>query len=80
MKSKSSTGYDNISNKLIKNAREVLIKPLTLLMNQIIHTSEFPKQLKIARVKPLFKMGNQSSFTTTGLFHYCFLFLNFLSM
>ena len=63
MKSKSSTGYDNISNKLIKSARDVLIKPLTLLMNQIIHTGEFPKHLKIAKVKPLFKKGNQSSFT-----------------
>ena len=48
---KSSTGYDNISNKLIKSAKNVLIKPLTLLMNQIIHTGEFPKQLKIAKVK-----------------------------
>ena len=46
MTSKSSTGYDNISNKLIKNAREVLIKPLTLLMNQIIHNGEFPKLTK----------------------------------
>ena len=46
MKSKSSTGYDNISNKLIKSARDVLVKPLTLLMNQIIHTGEFPKHLK----------------------------------
>ena len=63
MKSKSSTGYDIISNKLIKSAKDVLIKPLTLLMNQIIHTGEFPKQLKIAKVKPLFKKGNQSSFT-----------------
>ena len=58
MKSKSSTGYDNISNKLIQSA-----KPLTFLMNQIIHTLEFPKQLKIAKLKPLFKKGNQSSFT-----------------
>ena len=63
MKSKSRTGYDNISNKLIKSAKDVLIKPLTLLMNQIIHTGEFPKQLKIAKVKLLFKKGNQSSFT-----------------
>ena len=50
LKSKSSTGYDNISNKLIKHARTVLVKPLTLLANQIIHTGEFPRQLKIARV------------------------------
>ena len=63
MKSKSGTGYDNIPNKLIKSAKDVLIKPLTLLMNPIIHTGEFPKQLKIAKVKPLFKKGNQSSFT-----------------
>ena len=32
-------------------------------MNQIIHTGEFPKHLRIAKVKPLFKKGNQSSFT-----------------
>ena len=50
MKSKSSTGYDNISNKLVKSAKDVLIKPLTLLMNQIIHTGEFLKQLKIHKV------------------------------
>ena len=63
MKSKSSTGYDNISIKLIKSAKDFQIKPLTLLMNQIIHTAEFPKQLKIAKVKPLFKKGTQPSFT-----------------
>ena len=54
LKSKSSTGYDNISNKLIKHARTVLLKPLTLLANQIIHAGEFPRQLKTARVRPLF--------------------------
>ena len=61
--SKSSTGYDNISNKLIKHTRTVLVKPLTLLENQIIHTGEFPRQLKIARVKPLFKKGDETSFS-----------------
>ena len=70
MQSKSSTGYDNISNKLIKNAREFLIKSLTLLMNQIIYTGEFPKQLKIARVKLLFKKGNQSCFTNDMSFSF----------
>ena len=63
LKSKSSTGYDNVSNKLIKHARTVLVKPLTLLTNQIIHTGEFPRQLKIARVKPLFKKGDETSFS-----------------
>ena len=63
LKSKSSTSYDNISNKLIKHARTILVKPLTLLANQIIHTGEFPRQLKIARVKPLYKKGDESSFS-----------------
>ena len=62
-KSKSSTGYDNISNKLIKHYRTVLVKPLTLLANQIIHTGEFPRQLKIARVKPLYRKGDETSFS-----------------
>ena len=75
LKSKSSTGYYNISNILIKHVRTILVKPLTLLANQIIHTGEFPRQLKIARVKPLYKkVINQSAqlmdyFTTNNLFY-----------
>ena len=64
LKSKSSTGYDNISNILIKHAKTILAKPLTLLADQIIHTGEFSRQLKIARVKPLYKKGDQSSFSS----------------
>ena len=33
------------------------------MTNQIIHTGVFPRQLKIARVKPLFKKGDQSNFS-----------------
>ena len=33
------------------------------MTNQIIHTGVFPRQLKIARVKPLFKKGDQSIFS-----------------
>ena len=40
-----------------------LVKPLTLLANQIIHTGGFPRQLKIARVKPLFKKSDETSFS-----------------
>ena len=36
---------------------------MTLLGNQIIHTGEFPRQLKIERVKPLFKKGDETSFS-----------------
>ena len=36
---------------------------MTLLANQIIHTGECPSQLKIARVKPQYKKGDQTSFS-----------------
>ena len=62
LESKSNTGYDNISNKLIKHTRTVLVKPLTLLANQIIHTGEFPRQLKIARVKKVMRQVSQIFF------------------
>ena len=63
LKNKSSCGYDNISNKHIKYAKSVLIKPLTLLINQCLHTGVYPSQLKMSRVKPLFKSGDKSLFS-----------------
>ena len=60
LKNKSSYGYDSISNKLIKNVCHVLLNPLTLIVNQSLHTGVYPSQLKLSRVKPLFKHGNKS--------------------
>ena len=62
LKNKSSYGYDTISNKHIKYARNVLTKPLTLLINQCIHTGIYPDQLKLSRVKPLHKSGDKTQF------------------
>ena len=62
LKSKSSYGYDEISNNLIKHASSSLVKPLTLIVNQVLHTGIFPRQLKTSRVKPVHKSGEQSSF------------------
>ena len=62
LKNKSSYGYDNISNKLIKSCKNVLIKPLTLILNQCLHTGIYPSQLKLSRVKLIFKSGDRSQF------------------
>ena len=59
LKTKSSYGYDEISNNLIKHASNSLIKPLTLIVNQVLHTGIFPRQLKLSRVKPVHKSGEQ---------------------
>ena len=63
LKNKASYGHDNISNKLIKSAKEVLVEPLTLLVNQMLKSGHFPSELKISRVKPLFKNGDPAMFS-----------------
>ena len=63
LKNKASYGHDNISNILIKRAKEVLIEPLTLLVNQMLKSGHFPSELKISRVKPLFEKGDPSEFS-----------------
>ena len=59
LKNKTSTGTDGISNKLIKTAKNELIKPLTIIINQLLHTGIFPEPLKISKVVPLYKANDQ---------------------
>ena len=59
LKNKTSTGTDGISNKLIKTAKKELIKPLTIIINQMLHTGIFPEPLKISKVVPLYKANDQ---------------------
>ena len=54
--------------------------PLTLLMNQIIPTGEFPDQLKLSRVKPLFKKGYTSCFSNYRPISCCLRLRRSLSM
>ena len=59
---KNSCGYDNLSTKIIKTLKDSLIKPLTLIINQILNTGVFPSQLKIAKVIPIFKKDDNKLF------------------
>ena len=58
LKNKPSTGPDHISTKLIKQLKNVLSEPLTHLINQSFVSGVFPRALKIAKVKCLFKKGD----------------------
>ena len=58
LKNKTSTGTDGISNKLIKTAKNELVKPLTIIINQMLHTGIFPEPLKISKVVPLYKAND----------------------
>ena len=45
LKNKSSYGYDNISNKPIKSAGHILVKPLTVIVNQLELALSFPTKI-----------------------------------
>ena len=63
LENKSSYGHDEISSKISKIAKNALIQQLMLIINQMLMTGKFPSDLKISRVKPLFKFGDTSLFS-----------------
>lgn len=64
MKAKKSTGYDDLSNDLIKKIANEITQPLTIIINYSIRKNEFPDEWKVARVIPLYKnKGSQEDCT-----------------
>ena len=61
-KPKSSTGYDNISSKLLKYIGDIVSVPLSVIVNQSLCTGIFPDKLKIAKVIPLYKKQDEKVF------------------
>ena len=57
--SKNSSGHDVISTRFLKKILEIITPPLTHIINQSLCTGIFPDRLKIAKVIPLFKKGDQ---------------------
>ena len=62
LKTKTSSGYDGISTKLLKECKHELLGPLTRLINTSLTTGIFPDALKLARVLPLHKKGENTKF------------------
>ena len=62
-KSKDTKGHDFISNNLLKAIKHEVVKPLTFIINQSLNTGTFPDRLKVARVRPLFKKGDNQLIT-----------------
>ena len=46
--------------KLLKLTKNILSKPLTLIINQMITTGIFPDSFKKSKIIPIFKKGDQS--------------------
>ena len=60
IKSKSSSGHDGISTKLLKFLSPPLISRLRVIINQSLITGIYPDKLKIAKVIPFFKRDDKA--------------------
>ena len=61
MKSTGSTGQDDISMRLLKQAQSELEPLLLHMVNSTISTTNFPEVLKTAKVVPIEKVGKEST-------------------
>ena len=56
-------GWDKITKMLIVNILDHILIPLTHIIHLSISTGMFPSELKIAKIKPLFKAENKHLYT-----------------
>ena len=60
LKPSHSCGHDNISSNVLKVIAMEVSPCLTLIINQVLSTGQFPKNLKTAKVIPIHKTGDKS--------------------
>lgn len=58
LKPKASIDIDNLSTKLLKDISDNILIPLTHIINLTLETGEVPDKMKIAKVVPVFKSGD----------------------
>ena len=58
LQNKKSSGFDNISNSIIKQTGDILASPLSMIINDCTREGIFPDSLKIAKIVPIFKKGS----------------------
>ena len=61
LKPKVSTGIDSISNKLLKEVKEAIEIPITIIINQMLMTGIFPNLLKLFKVIQLYKKDDNTN-------------------
>ena len=62
LKNKHSCGHDEFSTALLKTVQHELAPSITLVINQSLNTAIFPDKLKIAKVIPVYKKGENNVF------------------
>ena len=54
-----ATGLDAIPSRFLRDAAEIITPSITHIVNKSIEQGQFPNDLKIARVIPLYKKGSK---------------------
>jgi len=63
LKSKSSSGYDEITTRILKISSPYIVSPLTHICNRMLSTGTFPARLKYSKIKPIYKKGDKTLIT-----------------
>ena len=79
LKPKSSTGIDNISNKLLKSTKTFIVAPLTIIINQMFQVGKFPDCLKFRKFYQSTRKMMTHYFLTIDQFRFYHQFQNFLN-
>ena len=61
LKTKQSFGCDGITLEILKLGVNVLVVPLTYIVNYSILTGKYPSRWKISKIFPLHKKGDRGS-------------------
>ena len=61
LKIKETSGYDEISTKILKTSAPFISSPLNYICNKSILSGTFPTRPKYAVVKPLLKKGDRKN-------------------
>ena len=63
IKNKTSSGYDHLSNALIKEIHNQITEPLTTIVNKSLEAGYVPNEMKIAKIIPVFKSKEKVHFS-----------------
>jgi hypothetical protein len=60
LNNKNSSGYDEISSKVLKSSMPYTLSPLIHICNRSLSTGIFPSWLKYSQVHPIYKKSERS--------------------
>ena len=63
LKTKDSSGYDEVSIRVLKISAPFILSPLTYIFNKSLSSGTFPDRLKFSEIKPLYKKGPKTEYS-----------------